>query len=137
MTTPATSPSRAVWALVEDLFFRAKVEALCAATARPVVVHRDAAGLVAALRDAASRGEAPAAAIVVELGGRADQGMALLEALRETPGAPPTLGFYSHVEDELRRRATALGATQVVPRSAFVKRFDALVDGLSEKTAAE
>jgi DNA-binding NarL/FixJ family response regulator len=126
---------RPLWALVEDLFFRAKVEGLCAPLGRPVSFHRDAASLVAALREAREAAAAPPAAIVVELGGRADQGMALLALLRELPDPPPTLAFYSHVEDELRRRALELGATAVVPRSAFVKKFGALVGALSESPA--
>lgn len=135
---PRTSAARPLWALVEDLFFRAKVEGLAAPIGRPVSFHRDAASLVAALRAARERGDVDAlpAAIVVELGGRADLGMALLEALRDVPDAPPTLAFYSHVEDELRKKALALGATSVVPRSAFVKRFGALVGALSEGSRA-
>ena len=130
-TTPR---SRTVWALVEDLFFRAKVEALCAPSGREVVVHRDAASLLAALDRARNAKASPPGAIVVELGGRSNQGTALLEALRTMADAPPTLGFYSHVETELRRSAITLGATRVVPRSVFVKDFDALLDALSEKT---
>ena len=41
--------------------------------------------------------------------------------------SPPTLGFYSHVEDQVRQRALDLGVTRVVPRSAFVLRFADLV----------
>jgi DNA-binding NarL/FixJ family response regulator len=127
------TPPRTVWALVEDLFFRAKVEALCAPAGRPVVVHREASSLLSALQVARDAGSALPAAIVIELGGRTDQGAALLEGLRVISHAPPTLGFYSHVETELRRRALELGATRVVPRSVLVKDFDALIDALSEE----
>jgi hypothetical protein len=51
-------------------------------------------------------------------------------ALARRDIAPPTLAFFSHVDDEARRRAVAAGVTRVVPRSALVARFAALVGEL-------
>jgi CheY-like chemotaxis protein len=95
----------------------------------------------------------PPALLLVDLGApRADEGFALLEQLavrraaRTAAGGsagdagtavPPALAFYSHVEDEVRRRALALGAERVVPRSAFVARFEHWVRELTGRSPAE
>ena len=44
--------------------------------------------------------------------------------------AVPTLGFYSHVDQEMRRRAEEAGFSRVVPRSRMAREMAALVDGL-------
>ncbi len=43
---------------------------------------------------------------------------------------PPTLGFYSHVDVETRRRAEAAGFDLVVPRSRMARELPDLVAGL-------
>jgi hypothetical protein len=42
-----------------------------------------------------------------------------------------TLGFYSHVEQDTRRRAEAAGFDLVVPRSRMAREMGALVDKLA------
>ena len=39
----------------------------------------------------------------------------------------PIVGWYSHVEADLRRDAREAGVDEVLPRSAFVKRLAALL----------
>lgn len=43
---------------------------------------------------------------------------------------PPTLGFYSHVDVETRRRGEAAGFDRVVPRSRMARELPELVEGL-------
>ncbi len=43
---------------------------------------------------------------------------------------PPTIGFYSHVDVETRRRAEAAGFVLVVPRSRMARDLPDLVAGL-------
>ena len=43
---------------------------------------------------------------------------------------PPVLGFYSHVEVEMRRRAEAAGVDLVVPRSRMARELPELVERL-------
>ena len=45
-------------------------------------------------------------------------------------GSAPTLGFYSHVDQETRRRAQEAGFDRVVPRSRMAREAAALVEGL-------
>jgi CheY-like chemotaxis protein len=42
-----------------------------------------------------------------------------------------TLGFYSHVDQETRRRAEAAGFDRVVPRSRMAREGPALVEALA------
>ncbi len=44
--------------------------------------------------------------------------------------AVPVLGFYAHVEQDVRRAAEAAGFTRVVPRSRMAREAPALVAGL-------
>jgi hypothetical protein len=76
--------------------------------------------------------DGPAAAggaevLVVDLTTDADQ---RIEALRDTEGGPPVLAFYSHVEQDVRRRAEEAGADKVVPRSRMAREGPALVEAL-------
>ena len=72
--------------------------------------------------------------MLVDLEARDDQGFVLLERFAEMRDAPPTLAFFPHVDDLARRRALGLGATKVVPRSAAMGRFPALVAEVSAPT---
>jgi hypothetical protein len=48
-------------------------------------------------------------------------------------GAPvPVLGFYAHVEQDVRRAAEAAGFARVVPRSRMAREPAALVEALSD-----
>jgi hypothetical protein len=44
--------------------------------------------------------------------------------------AMPVLGFYSHVEQDVRRAAEAAGFARVVPRSRMAREAPALVDAM-------
>jgi hypothetical protein len=50
----------------------------------------------------------------------------------EVPEPPmrPALGFYSHVDQDTRRRAEELGYDLVVPRSRMAREAASLVEGL-------
>lgn len=118
--------------LISDLFLRVKIEGMARTEDRPCRVFTRSAMLV----DALGTGDAPPL-VLVDLGAHNDEGFLLLEALArlDTPG-PPTLAFYSHVDDAARQRALAAGVTRIVPRSALVARFGALVREVSAGTPA-
>lgn len=120
-----------LWALLPDLFLRVKIEAMARTGGIAFVAFATPANLLARL--ASTMTEAGPRVVLVDLGAREDAGFVLLEALAGRPDAPPTLAFFSHVDDAARRRAVALGATRVVPRSALVARFSALLDEVSER----
>ena len=111
------------WALVGDLFLRAKVEALVRDAGLAPRFFANPAELTAAL----AKAHGPEAAggvpvlLVLDLSDREGRGFRALESLPSR--RPPVLAFYSHVEAETRTRALSLGAERVVPRSAFVMQF--------------
>jgi len=94
--------------LCPDLLFGSKLQgALRAAGHEPVASTDDAALLVVDLTDDAEA--------------RIEQSA--------TAGLP-RLGFYSHVEQDVRRRAEEAGFERVVPRSRMAREAAALVDAL-------
>ena len=72
---------------------------------------------------------ADAEVVVVDLTSDVDRGLAVLDAL---PEGARSLGFFSHVEPEVRERALAAGFDQVVPRSRMNREGGALVTSLAE-----
>jgi hypothetical protein len=111
--------SKSVVACLEDLFFRSKIEA----TARHLNVpvrYTDAAGLGKACS------EPDTAAALVEL---SDRALEAISALRVAGAARslPVVGFLSHVDRDLARRAEAAGVTKVMPRSQFSETLPELL----------
>jgi len=112
------------WVFVTDLFLRARVEGLAHEVGLAVRFFAAPDALV----DALDGGAVPPALVLLDLGDALGKGFAVLEAFAARTGdAPPVLAFYSHVDTATRERARALGATRVVPRSAFMTRFAELV----------
>ena len=109
-------------AVVPDLLFLTRI----AETAR-------AAGIelipVAAGAAAARCAAEPPDLIVLDLTGPG--ALPLAAALRADPrtAAVPVVGFYPHVDQELRERAVAAGIERVLPRSAFVRSLAAILAG--------
>ena len=70
--------------------------------------------------------------LVVDLTTDQVDGPALVRSMREEGelDAIPTLGFYSHVDQDTRTRADAAGFSRVVPRSRMAREMAVLVAGL-------
>ncbi len=70
--------------------------------------------------------------LVVDLTAEGIDGPALVRSMRDRGelAAVPTLGFYSHVDQDTRRRAEEAGMSRVVPRSRMARETAALVEGL-------
>ena len=115
--------TRRVLAVVPDLFFAVKIGAVARATGAAF----DTVTLASALEGVA---EAPPALLIVDLHAPGDP-PALVRALKADPRTRDVhvIGFYSHVETDLRRDALAAGIDEALPRSAFVQRLPALLAG--------
>jgi CheY-like chemotaxis protein len=90
-----------------------------------------AGGLEASLGGADAHPDG-ADALIVDLASTGFDGVELVERLRaggELEGTR-TLGVYSHVDVDTRRRAAAAGFDQVVPRSRMAREGVALVQRL-------
>ena len=118
-------------AVVPDLFFSVKLAAV--ARAAGVELAFVAPGALFE-RCAAS----PPALVLIDLHAPCDP-PALVRALKadaRTRGIP-VIGFYSHVETDLRRDALAAGIDEALPRSAFVNRLPALLAGTCDRRPEE
>ena len=110
--------------LCPDLLFGSKVEAALVAAGHEVrrLDTEDAA-----------RAEAPRSdLLIVDLTAEDFDGAVLVESMkmgRELEGVP-TLGFYSHVDQETRRRAQQAGFDRVVPRSRMAREAVEQAEGL-------
>ena len=114
-----------VVALVPDLLFGSKVQAMLAAEGHEVELVGD---------PEQARAKAPhAAVLVVDLTTDAASGAGLVEAMSRAGELERTrtLAFYSHVEQQTRERAEAAGFDLVVPRSRMAREGAALVTRLA------
>lgn len=125
-----------VLALVDDLFFQAKL----AETARRVGVKLRTVSTGAALMEAlegalnpapggdsggADGGDLPRL-IVVDLNAR--QGpLEAIEKLQAGGNPVPVIGFLSHVQTDLAERAREAGCKQVMPRSSFTQNLSEIL----------
>ncbi len=102
-----------ILAVAPDLFFASKIDATLKAAGHEVTIV----------------GGGPIAGdpqlVIVDLDNTTDLEIGL------RPGAP-TLGFYSHVDAETRRRAEEAGFDLVVPRSRMAREMPQLVASLLE-----
>ena len=114
---------RRVLVFAPDLFFATRI----AATARAVGVELET---VAAGELLAASRRAPPDLVLLDLHGAGDP-VALARALKQDPlvAGVPIVGFYSHVDRDLRERALAAGIDHVLPRSAFTHRLAGLLAG--------
>jgi CheY-like chemotaxis protein len=108
-----------VLALVDDIFFQARISA----TAKKVGVDVKMFGVAEALVTAASAG---GELIVIDLNSRADA-IGALNQLRDAGNQTPVVAFLSHVQTELAERARAAGCTEVMPRSKFTQDLAAIL----------
>ena len=91
-----------------------------------------AAGYEATLSGGADVHPGGAPVLIVDLAAAGFDGVALVEQLRAAGELETTrtLGVYSHVDVDTRRRAEAAGFDLIVPRSRMAREGAALVDRL-------
>jgi CheY-like chemotaxis protein len=116
---------RRVIVLVDDLFFAAKIRTTAEHLDIEVIFPRS----IEALREA-FQGDAPVL-VIVDLHLQRDDPFLLARSLKadEALRGTPLVGFFSHVQVELQRRAEAAGFDRVLPRSAFTKRLPEILQG--------
>lgn len=123
-----------VVAVIDDLFFQAKVRAALQHLGLAAEIVPNRGRLHARLQ----AGEAPVL-IIVDLTLRSGDAVALIRELRaaQRGRSTPVLAFGAHVAVETQRQALQAGATQVVAKSAFAKRLPQLVRQFVSGAAAE
>jgi CheY-like chemotaxis protein len=118
---------RRVLAAVDDIFFAAKIRGAAESLGLEYGSARDAAGAVES-----ARSNLPAV-VVADLHATRCDPFALAESFKRDPALAhvPLVGFFSHVQTELKERALRAGFDRVLPRSAFVQQLPQILrDGL-------
>jgi hypothetical protein len=100
--------------LCPDLLFGSKVQGALRAAGHDVVAP-----------------DAPADVLVVDLTADVEERLGAVRSANV-----PTLGFYSHVEQDVRRSAEAAGIDRVVPRSRMAREAAELVERLLRGSGA-
>lgn len=117
-------PPPTVHALVDDLFFRVKIEATAASLRVPVQFARDPDELLAGLDDRSTL-------VLVDLGHHAADPVGVIRALEARGALPRVIAFGSHVDAETLTAAREAGADRVLARSAFSARLAEILEGAS------
>ena len=101
--------SGVVIVVVDDMFFASKIRATAEALGVEVSFPRSKEAVAEKARDAQL--------VLVDLH---NQKIDAVELAQQLSGVK-LIGFFSHVETELRQKALAAGYDEVLPRSAFVR----------------
>jgi DNA-binding response OmpR family regulator len=111
--------------LCPDLLFGSKLEGALAAAGHEATRYDG--------EDMARAAAPDADLLIVDLTADSYDGAVLVESMKMGGelGAVPTLGFYSHVDVDTKRRADQAGFDLVVPRSRMARETAALVERLS------
>lgn len=124
--------AKVLLACLDDLFFRSKIETTARHLNVPLRFTR-VADLVAECRGG------DCAAVILDLSSNGEP----LEAIRSLRSEAstrelPVVGFLSHVDRDLARRAEEAGVTRVMPRSEFSESLpDLMMDLLAPGTKRE
>ena len=114
-----------VIAAVDDMFFASKIRAVAEHLGLEVRFVRSADEAAAAAR------REEASLVVADLHAERLDPLELARQFKadETLRAVTLVGFFSHVETALQKRATEAGFDRVLPRSAFSKNLPEILAG--------
>ena len=101
--------------LVDDLMFSSKISETAKQVGAQIVFCRSAEGV-----------PSDATRICVDLNATTFDALAEIRKLKSKRGAP-IFAYLSHVQVDLKKQAEEAGATEVMPRSAFVQRLAAIL----------
>jgi CheY-like chemotaxis protein len=112
-------------AIVDDLFFASKIRGTAEALSVSVSFPRTLDSLIESANTAAPR------LIICDLNATRIDPITLSKRLKadEILRSIPLIGFFSHVDTELQRRATEAGFDRVMPRSAFTSKLPQIIQG--------
>ena len=110
-------------AVVDDMFFAAKIRAVAEAVGSEISFPRNSEALLQKAREAKPK------LIIVDLHNEKIEPSSLANELKadEELRSIPLLGFFSHVQTELQRDAIAAGFDRVIPRSVFARDLSQLL----------
>jgi len=104
---------QAIIAVVDDMFFAAKIRAVAEAVGVEISFPRTLEALIQKARETKPR------LIIVDLHNQKIDSNELARELKSD--GVRLLGFFSHVQTDLRKNALSAGFDQVIPRSVFAR----------------
>ena len=119
--------------VVDDLFFSVKIKTAAKTLGTEVYFERLPDQVLESIRSKAPR------LVIFDLDSAKMRPMDAIAAMKADPALRdvPTLGFVSHVHDDVIARARAAGVDQVLARSAFVDRLRAILDPPSSTSTTQ
>ena len=110
-------------AVLDDLFFSIKIKTAAKSLNADVYFERAPEQVLESVRSKAPR------LVIFDLDSAKMRPMDAIAAMKADPALRgiPTLGFVSHVHDDVIARARAAGVDQVLARSAFVERLGSIL----------
>ena len=114
---------QAIIAVVDDMFFASKIRAVAEAVGAEISFPRTQEALLQKARETRPR------LIVVDLHNQKIDSGALAGELKSDEQLRDIrlLGFFSHVQTELKQSALAAGFDEVIPRSVFARDLDKIL----------
>ena len=111
--------------IVDDMFFAAKINGAANASGREIERIKSREQL-----EQNARAQLPPL-VIVDLNSERLDPFEVIEFFKSTPdlSAVPIVGFVSHVQTELIRRAQLTGCDYVLPRSAFTQMLPEIIKG--------
>jgi PleD family two-component response regulator len=118
---------------VDDMFFAAKILGTAKSVGRQVERVKTREQLAESATDAL------VSLIIIDLNSAQLQAFEVIETFKAHPhlAAIPILGFLSHVQVELKRRAEQIGCDYVMARSAFSQMLPEILSGKMPKSSAK
>ena len=118
------SSTERIGLIVDDMFFISKIAGAAEHAGRKIerIKSRDAIEQLT---------PDPPSLVIVDLNSDRLDSVAAIELLKSRPELKsiPVVGFVSHVQVDLIRRAQAAGCDYVMPRSKFTERLAEIVSG--------
>jgi len=104
-----------IFALIDDLFFVEKIRATGKGVGTPVEIIRSGEELICRLQTTSP------GLVIVDLNETATNPIQTIRKIKSDPQSTgvPVLGFFSHVQEDLKTKALQAGCDRVLPRSSF------------------
>ena len=117
--------TRRIVAIVDDMFFASKIRATAEALGVEISFPRTRESALEKITQSQPQ------LVVADLHNSRFDLVEFSSELKANPETQsiPLLGFFSHVEVELHRKATGAGFDQVVPRSVFARDLASILGG--------
>ena len=114
--------NRTVLALVDDLFWRTKIDHAVKSASSPIVFISDPSEIDGAA-DPSSVG-----VLLVDLALRKEPFAAIAKLKKNAKTKEiPVIGYYEHVRKDLQKKGNEAGCDEVLPRSSFSEKLGDLV----------